>query len=50
MRTRRCALSQKSFWMQLNIENQEAAELLVGAGIDVVMNRCTKIEHGRLCT
>jgi hypothetical protein len=43
-------LKPKVFWMQLDIENQEAAKLLVGAGIDVVMNRCTKIEHGRLCT
>lgn len=42
-------LKPKVFWMQLNIENQEAAELLSGAGIDVVMNRCTKIEHDRLC-
>ncbi len=36
------------FWMQLNIENQEAATLLTDAGIDVVMNRCIKIEHDRL--
>ncbi|MBU1397282.1 MAG: CoA-binding protein [Pseudomonadota bacterium] len=42
-------LKPKVFWMQLNIENREAAELLSGAGIDVVMNRCTKIEHDRLC-
>jgi predicted CoA-binding protein len=39
----------KVFWMQLGIENQEAASLLVKAGIDVVMNRCIKIEHDRLC-
>ncbi len=39
----------KVFWMQLGIENQEAASLLVKAGIDVVMNKCIKIEHGRLC-
>lgn len=39
----------KVFWMQLGIENQEAASLLIKAGIDVVMNRCIKIEHGRLC-
>lgn len=36
------------FWMQLGIENQEAASLLTDAGIDVVMNKCMKIEHGRL--
>lgn len=39
----------KVFWMQLGIENQEAATLLVKAGIDVVMNKCIKIEHDRLC-
>lgn len=35
----------KVFWMQLGIENKEAAELLMDAGIDVVMNRCTKVDH-----
>ena len=39
----------KVFWMQLGIENHEAALLLVKAGIDVVMNKCIKIEHDRLC-
>ena len=39
----------KVFWMQLGIENQEVASFLVKAGIDVVMNKCIKIEHGRLC-
>jgi len=39
----------KVFWMQLGIENQEAAMLLVKAGIDVVMDKCIKIEHDRLC-
>jgi hypothetical protein len=39
----------KVFWMQLGIENQQAAMLLVKAGIDVVMNKCIKIEHDRLC-
>ena len=33
------------FWMQLDIENREAAELLTGKGIHVVMNRCIKVEH-----
>lgn len=37
------------FWMQLNIENHEAAALLKESGIDVVMNKCIKIEHDRLC-
>lgn len=38
----------KVFWMQLNIENQAAADLLTANGIDVIMNRCIKIEHDRL--
>ncbi|OEU65582.1 MAG: CoA-binding protein [Desulfobacterales bacterium PC51MH44] len=39
----------KVFWMQLNIENQEAATLLTAAGVDVVMDKCIKVEHERLC-
>ena len=38
----------KAFWMQLNIENKEAADLLKSKGLDVVMNKCIKVEHGRL--
>ncbi len=41
-------LKPKVFWMQLNIENLVAAELLADSGIDVVMNKCIKIEHQRL--
>ena len=40
----------KVFWMQLGIENREAAELLTAAGIDVVMNKCIKVQHARLLT
>ena len=36
------------FWMQLGIKHQEAAELLTTAGIDVVMDKCIKVEHARL--
>jgi predicted CoA-binding protein len=32
-------------WMQLGIENQAAADLARAAGLEVVMNRCIKIEH-----
>ncbi|HSS66312.1 MAG TPA: CoA-binding protein [Gammaproteobacteria bacterium] len=38
----------KVLWMQLGIANQEAAEMASGAGLDVVMNRCMKIEYARL--
>jgi hypothetical protein len=35
-------------WMQLAIRNDEAAKLAESAGVKVVMNRCPKIEYGRL--
>jgi hypothetical protein len=35
-------------WMQLGVRNEEAAKLAEEAGIKVVMNRCPKIEYGRL--
>ena len=35
-------------WMQLGVRNDEAARLAEAAGIKVVMNRCPKIEYGRL--
>jgi predicted CoA-binding protein len=35
-------------WMQLGIRNDEAAALAEDAGLKVVMNRCPKIEYGRL--
>ena len=35
-------------WMQLTVRNDEAAALAEAAGMKVVMNRCPKIEYGRL--
>jgi predicted CoA-binding protein len=35
-------------WMQLGIRNDEAARVAEAAGLKVVMNRCPKIEYGRL--
>jgi predicted CoA-binding protein len=35
-------------WMQLSVRNDEAAALAEAAGMKVVMNRCPKIEYGRL--
>ena len=35
-------------WMQLGIRNDEAATLAEANGVKVVMNRCPKIEYGRL--
>jgi hypothetical protein len=35
-------------WMQIGVRNDEAARLAEDAGLQVVMNRCPKIEYGRL--
>jgi uncharacterized protein len=35
-------------WMQLGIHSVEAARIAVAAGLDVVVNRCVKIEHARI--
>ena len=34
--------------MQIGIVNPEAAKIAVDAGLDVVMDRCVKIEHARI--
>jgi predicted CoA-binding protein len=36
-------------WMQLTIINEAAAAKAEAAGLKVVMNRCPKIEYGKLC-
>ncbi|MTI46167.1 hypothetical protein JM93_00184 [Roseibium hamelinense] len=38
----------KVIWMQLSVRNDEAAKRAEDAGIKVVMDRCPKIEYGRL--
>jgi uncharacterized protein len=42
------ALSIKVVWMQLGVRNDDAAAEAEAAGLQVVMNRCPKIEYGRL--
>ncbi len=38
----------KVIWMQLGVRNDEAAARAEAAGLTVIMNRCPKIEYGRL--
>ncbi len=41
------AMGAKVLWMQLGVENAEARARAEAAGLEVVENRCVKIEHGR---
>jgi hypothetical protein len=45
---RKDRLGIKVIWMQLAVRNDEAAREAEAAGLKVVMNRCPKIEYGRL--
>jgi predicted CoA-binding protein len=42
------AIGARVLWMQLGIVNHDAAARARAAGLDVVMDRCVKIEHARL--
>ena len=37
----------KTLWLQLRVVNFEAAQIAEEAGMQVIMDRCIKIEHGR---
>ncbi|SDW64049.1 hypothetical protein SAMN05444358_1011384 [Ruegeria halocynthiae] len=38
----------RTIWMQIGVEHAEAADKAQAGGVDVVMNRCPKIEYQRL--
>jgi hypothetical protein len=38
----------KVIWMQLTVRNDQAAKVAEDTGLTVIMNRCPKIEYGRL--
>ena len=42
------AVGAKVLWMQIGVMNTEAAQYARAAGLEVVEDRCVKIEHARL--
>ena len=42
------AIGAKVLWQQLGVRNEAAAAKARAAGLETVMDRCVKIEHGRL--
>lgn len=43
-----CAIGTKVFWLQLGVISEEAAHIAQKCGLEVVMDRCMKIEHARI--
>ena len=43
------AVGAKAIWFQYGVVNEEAVELADKAGLDVVVDRCLKVEWARIC-
>ena len=43
------AIGARSLWFQLGLRDDEAAATASDAGLDVVQDKCLKIEHARFC-
>jgi predicted CoA-binding protein len=41
------AIGAKCLWLQFNVISEEGARIAADAGLDVVMDRCIKVEHAR---
>jgi len=44
------AIGAKALWLQLGVIHEEAAQKAEDHGMDVIMDRCIKVEHARLFT
>ncbi len=42
------AIGAKAIWLQLGIENDHALQMARAAGLQVVQNKCLKVEHSRM--
>ena len=40
--------SLKTVWMQIGVTNSEASDLALASGLEVIENRCPKIEYQRI--
>jgi predicted CoA-binding protein len=41
------AIGAKCLWLQFGVISQESADIATAGGLDVVIDKCMKVEHGR---